>query len=229
MQITVRLFAAHLEAVGASAVALTVPDGASAGDVWDLLVARHPALRPTPRPTVIAVNDEVGPPEHRLEEGDHLALLAPVSGGIVPPGAVRFDLVREPIRLDALLDAVRHPGAGGIVLFLGVVRDHSRGRDVDHLEYEAYETLAHREMARIAAQAAERWGARIAIAHRLGTLAIGDVSVAIAAAAPHRREAFDACRFAIDTLKQTVPIWKKEVWADGAEWIGQDEHSAPTS
>jgi molybdopterin synthase catalytic subunit len=229
MQITVRLFAAHREAVGASAVALTVPNGASAGDVWDLLVARHPALRATPRPTVIAVNDEIGPAEHRLVEGDQLALLAPVSGGGVPPGAVRLDLVREPIRLDTLLDAVRHPGVGGVVLFLGVVRDHSRGRDVDHLEYEAYETLARKEMARIAAQASERWSARIAIAHRLGTLAIGDVSVAIAAAAAHRREAFDACRFAIDTLKQTVPIWKKEVWADGAEWIGQDEHSAPTS
>lgn len=229
MQITVRLFAAHREAVGASAVALTVPDGASAGDVWDLLIALHPALRATAHPTVIAINDEVGPAERRLDEGDQLALLAPVSGGSVPAGPVRLDLVREPIRLDTLVDAVRHPGAGGLVVFLGVVRDHSRGRDVDHLEYEAYEALALKEMSRIAADAAERWGARVAIAHRLGTLAIGEVSVAIAAAAPHRRQAFDACRFAIDTLKQTVPIWKKEVWADGAEWIGQDEHSAPTS
>ena len=229
MHITVRLFAAHREAVGASAVALTVPDGTSAGDVWDLLIRQHPALRALVRPTAAAVNDEIRPAEQRLAEGDELALLAPVSGGEVPAGAVRLDLVREPIRIDTLLEAVRHPGAGGLVLFLGIVRDHSRGREVDHLEYEAYETLARKEMSRIAAQAAERWSVRIAIAHRLGTLEIGDVSVAIAVAAAHRREAFEACRFTIDTLKRTVPIWKKEVWSAGAEWIGQDEHPSPTS
>jgi molybdopterin synthase catalytic subunit len=133
------------------------------------------------------------------------------------------ELVREPIRVVGLLDAVRHPGAGAVVLFLGTVRRHSRGRDVDRLEYEAYEVLARREMTRIAEQARDRWGARLALVHRLGTLAVGEISVAVAAAAPHRRDAFEAGRFAIDTLKQTVPIWKKEIWASGSEWIGQEE------
>lgn len=229
MQITVRLFAAHREAVGASAVVLTVPDGTSAGDVWEHLTRRHPALQRAVRPTAVAVNDQIEAAERRLADGDQVALLAPVSGGGAPAAVVRIDLVTESIRLDTLLDAVRHPGAGGIVLFLGTVRDHARGRTVEHLEYEAYETMARRQMTGIATQAAERWGTRIAIAHRVGRLEIGDVSVAIAAAAPHRREAFEACRFVIDTLKQTVPIWKKEVWADGAEWIGQEEHSSPAS
>ncbi len=229
MQITVRLFAAHREAVGASAIGLMVPEGTTAGEVWDVLARQHPALRSLVRPAAIAVNDEIHPADRRLAEGDEIALLAPVSGGTFPAGATLLDLVRGPIRIDALLDAVRHPGAGGVVLFLGTVRDHSRGRDVNHLEYEAYETLARKEIARIAALAVERWGVRIAIAHRLGALAISDISVAIATAAPHRREAFEACRFAIDTLKQTVPIWKKEIWAEGAEWIGQEEHRSPTS
>jgi molybdopterin synthase catalytic subunit len=103
------------------------------------------------------------------------------------------------------------------------VRDHSRGRAIDHLEYEAYEPMAEKEMRKIAAQVAERWPeARIAIAHRVGRLAIGDAAVMIAAAAPHRAEAFEACRFAIDTLKQTVPIWKKEFAEDGTAWVEEN-------
>jgi molybdopterin synthase catalytic subunit len=220
MHITVRLFAAHREALGAPSIALAVPEGTTAGQVWDILTRQHPSLNGLARPTAVAVNDAFHPVEHRLAEGDQVALLAPVSGGEL------LELVRDPISVDTLLTSVRDPGCGAIVLFLGTVREHSRGRDVDHLEYEAYETLARTEMARIAAEAARRWGATVAIMHRLGRLAIGDISVAIAAAAPHRHEAFEAGRFAIDTLKQTVPIWKKEVWAEGAEWIG-DEGAAP--
>jgi len=230
MQITISLFAAHRETVGAPTVTVTVPPGTTAGEVWDLLAVRHPALRRLPPPTAVAVNDAVHPATHPLADGDRVALLAPVSGGAADRGAAGnpiLDLVREPIRVDALLDAVRHPGAGAVVLFLGTVREHSRGRDVERLEYEAYEALARAEMARIASHAVERWGVRIAMVHRLGTLDIGEISVAIVVAAPHRRDAFEAGRFAIDTLKQTVPIWKKEVWAGGAEWIGQ-EGSTPS-
>ncbi len=205
--------------MGAPTVALTVPEGTTAGQVWDILTRRHSALIGLPPPTAVAVNDAVHPADHRLADGDQIALLAPVSGGEM------LDLVHDPIRVDALLDAVRHPSAGAVVLFLGTVREHSRGRHVNHLEYEAYDALARSEMARIAAHAVQRWGVRIAIVHRLGDLQVGEISVAIAVAAPHRRDAFEAGRFAIDTLKQTVPIWKKEVWADGAAWIGQDEPS----
>ncbi|MDR7485146.1 MAG: molybdenum cofactor biosynthesis protein MoaE [Armatimonadota bacterium] len=222
MQVTVQLFAAHREAVGSPVVTLVVPSGTKAGDIWTMLAAQHPALRQVAPPTAVAVNDEVRPAEHALADGDRVALLAPVSGG-----GTLLDLVREPIRVDALLDAVRHPAAGAVILFLGTVREHSRGRSVQRLEYDAYEALARKEMARIAAHATERWGVRIAIVHRLGTLQIGEISVAIAVAAPHRRDAFEAGRFAIDTLKQTVPIWKKEVWASGSEWIGQEESPPP--
>lgn len=225
MRITVQLFAAHREAAGAPAVLMDVPDGTKAGDVWPLLVARHPALRALASPVAVAVNDDVCPADTPLVEGNHVALIAPVSGGTAADAGPVLDLVREPISTDALLAAVRHPGAGAVVLFLGTVRARSRGRDVHHLEYDAYEALARKEMARIADHAAQRWGVRMAMAHRLGRLEIGEISVAIAVAAPHRRDAFEAGRFAIDTLKQTVPIWKKEVWAEGAEWIGQDEPS----
>jgi molybdopterin synthase catalytic subunit len=234
MQITVYLFAAHREAVGTSALTVSVPAGVTAGEVWDLLVTRHPLLRRLAPPTAIAVNDSVHSATRPLVEGDTVALLAPVSGGdaagdaagdSAAPSGGTIGLVRDPIRVDALLDAVRHSDAGAVVLFLGTVREHSRGRRVERLEYEAYASLARSEMTRIAQHAVDRWGVRIAMAHRLGTLAIGEISVAIAVAAPHRRDAFEAGRFAIDTLKQTVPIWKKEIWAGGAEWIGQEEPS----
>jgi molybdopterin synthase catalytic subunit len=217
MLITVQLFAAHRELVGTSTLTLTVPPGITAGEVWAILLGEHPGLRQAVVPTAVAVNDEVAPIGRPLSDGDRVALLAPVSGGST------IDLVREPIRVDAVLDAVRHAGAGAVVLFLGTVRNHARGRTVDHLEYEAYDALARNELARITAEAIQRWGVRMAIVHRLGPLAVGEISVAIAVAAAHRRDAFEAGRFAIDTLKQTVPIWKKEVWADGAEWIGREE------
>jgi molybdopterin synthase catalytic subunit len=227
MHITVHLFAAHREAVGSPVTTLRVPEGTTAGEVWRLLAEQHPALLKVAAPTAVAVNDTVSPGDRALRDGDHVALIAPVSGGETPDVTTpHVDLVRDPISLDALLGAVRHPGAGAVVLFLGTVRRHSRGRDVHHLEYEAYDTLARQEMARIAAHAADRWGVRMAMVHRVGTLAIGEISVAIAVAAPHRREAFEAGRFAIDTLKRTVPIWKKEVWADGSQWIGQNGSSS---
>jgi molybdopterin synthase catalytic subunit len=128
-----------------------------------------------------------------------------------------------PLSLDALLAEVSHPGCGGVVTFTGVVRDHSRGQGIDHLEYEAYVPMAEREMERILDEAAERWPeVRLALSHRIGSLAIGDAAVMVAAAAPHRPEAFLACRFAIDTLKQTVPIWKKEFSQEGSYWVEEN-------
>ena len=129
-------------------------------------------------------------------------------------------LTDAPLALDELVDRVARPSAGGICTFLGVVRDTNLGRDVDHLVYEAYPEMAVAQMARIAADVADRWpGALAAIAHRTGRLSIGETSVAIAVSSPHRAAAFEACRYAIDTLKERVPIWKKEVWTDGSAWI----------
>jgi molybdopterin synthase catalytic subunit len=137
--------------------------------------------------------------------------------------AHRARLARKAGALDALMAEVTGPDAGGIVTFIGAVRNHARGQTIDHLEYEAYGPMAEREMRAIAAEAAERWpGARVAMAHRVGTLAIGDAAVMIVAAAAHRAEAFDACRFTIDTLKQRVPIWKKEFAESGVYWVEEN-------
>ena len=133
-----------------------------------------------------------------------------------------YRVTEDPLSLDELLRAVSHPGAGGIVLFLGVVRDNNADRTVHYLEYEAHDAAAEASMRRIGEEAERRWpGVRIATAHRTGRLDIGEASVAIAASAPHRGEAFEAARHVIDTLKAETPIWKKEVFEGGEVWIGE--------
>lgn len=236
MRIAVRTFAAYRQAIGQGELSLDLPAGTTPGQVWSTLVARYPDLRRFPPPARFAVNDEFVGPEHALAERDEVALIPPVSGGDdsaggagaeagaqVDPAAaeIRVGLTREPIDAAALIAAVNDPRAGAVVLFCGTVREHSRDRHVQFLEYEAYEALAEREMRRIAEQAARRWPVlRLAAVHRLGHLNVGETSIAIAVSTPHRADAFAAARFVIDTLKQTVPIWKKEVWADSEEWIG---------
>ncbi len=130
-------------------------------------------------------------------------------------------MTTEPIDIPAVLESVAHPGAGGIDLFLGTTRDHAGGRQVSYLEYEAYEPMALKLMEEIAARAKSRWPLHgVSIVHRTGRVNIGEASVAIAVSSAHRTEAFDACRFCIDTLKETVPIWKKEFFVDGTvEWV----------
>ncbi len=129
-------------------------------------------------------------------------------------------LTHEPLDCEALVAAVSHPSAGGIVVFEGVVRDNARGKQVRYLEYDVYPEMAEQQIRTIVAQAQQRWGVeRVAVAHRFGRLEIGEASVIIVVAAPHRGEAFDACRYIIDTLKTTVPIWKKEVATNGEEWV----------
>jgi molybdopterin synthase catalytic subunit len=131
-----------------------------------------------------------------------------------------IQLTREPLDRDSLVAAVSHPSAGGIVVFEGVVRDNARGKQVRYLEYDVYEEMAREQISKIIDEARQRWGVeRIAVAHRFGRLEIGEASVIIVVASPHRAEAFDACRYIIDTLKATVPIWKKEVATNGEEWV----------
>lgn len=133
-----------------------------------------------------------------------------------------YRVTDQPLSVDDLISAVTHPGAGGIVVFLGVVRNENEGRHVDHLEYEAHAAAAEAAFRRIAQQAEAEWpGVRLAMAHRTGLLRIGEASVVVAASAPHRAEAFEAARFTIDTLKREAPIWKKEVYEGGAVWIGE--------
>jgi molybdopterin synthase catalytic subunit len=138
----------------------------------------------------------------------------------MPKAEPLIQLTREPLNRDSLVAAVSHPSAGGIVVFEGVVRDNARGKQVRYLEYDVYEEMAREQIGKIIDEARQRRGVeRIAVAHRFGRLEIGETSVIIVVASPHRAEAFDACRYIIDTLKATVPIWKKEVATNGEEWI----------
>jgi molybdopterin synthase catalytic subunit/molybdopterin converting factor small subunit len=211
MQITVRLFAALRELAGADRRQLELADGAAVADVWPAL-----QLGDEPPGLAYAINREYMPREAGLADGDEVAVIPPVSGG-------GFRVQSEPLDLGALVAEVSDPGAGAIATFIGTTRAHSRGRDVVHLEYDAYPEMAESEMARIADDVASRHDVtHIAIAHRTGHVPIGEASVMIAVSAPHRGPALEACREAIDTLKQTVPVWKKEVFEGGEEWIGRE-------
>ena len=215
MQVIAKLFGAVREAAGAKELSLALSSGATARDVWALLLDEHPAIAPFADRLAVSVNLEIRSLDTELHDGDEIAFLPPVSGG-----AGACSLSDGPIDVGKVVARVSGPGMGGIVTFIGAVRNRARGRDIRHLEYESYPEMAEREMQRIADEAAERWpGTRVAIAHRAGHLEIGDLAVVVAAAAPHRAEAFEACRYAIDTLKECVPIWKKEVATDGEYWV----------
>ncbi len=207
MPVEVRLFAGLRERAGWSRREV---DAARVGDVWALL-----GLGDEPEGLLYAVNREYAPRERELHDGDEVALIPPVSGGA-------FLLSDAPLSLDRVVDEVRDERAGAIATFAGTTRIESRGRTVTHLDYEAYEGMAERVMEEIAAALVERYDlCRIAIHHRVGRVSIGDESVVIAVSAPHRGDALAACRDAIDTLKEQVPLWKKEVYEGGEEWIGR--------
>lgn len=231
MQVTVRTFAALAEQLGQRTLPLELPPGATVHDAWQALVRLHPAAARFQGRLLVAVNLSYAPWQTRLKEGDEVAFLPPVSGGrdgLAPDrpapeewSGPDFEVVDTPLSADAVMGKVVHPRAGAVALFVGVVREYTGERRTVHLEYDAYREMAVREMDRIAREAAARWpGVRLAMSHRVGTLAVGEASVIVAAAAPHRGEAFAAARYAIDRLKETVPIWKKERWEDGEEWVG---------
>jgi len=210
MRIDVRLFAGLRELAGARAVEIDLPEGATAGDVWPAL-----ALGDEPPGLLIAVNRSYAPRESALAAGDEVALIPPVSGG-------SFRLSEEPLSLDEVVREVASGDAGAIATFVGTTRAHSRGREVVRLEYEAYEGMAEAEMKRIAADLQERHSLLgVAIHHRVGVVEIGEKSVVIAVSSRHRVDALAACAEAIDTLKGSVPLWKKEIYVGGEEWIGQ--------
>ena len=218
MNVRVRLFASAREAAGTGQFDLQLPDGRAVRDAVKAITALHPPMSGIRR-MVIARNREYVGLDEPLTDGDELALIPPVSGGAVS-SSERIRVSAVALSLDAAIDAVRGPDAGGIVVFLGTVRDESRSKRVRHLEYEAYAEMAEAKMREIA-ERLERAHApiRIALHHRVGDLAIGDIAVVVAAAAPHRDAAFIAARAAIDELKRVVPIWKKEYTDDGAVWI----------
>ena len=214
------LFAGLREIARAERISVEVDDDATAGDLLASLGRQHPALAPRLPPCRVAVDQAFVGAEHPLAGAREVAVIPPVSGG--HDGPPRIAIRESPLSLRAVVEAVEHPGAGGIATFTGNVRRHSRGQTVEHLEYEAYVPMAERVMDEIRVRIErEIEGSRVAIHHRIGHLGIGETAVVIAASAPHRAEAFAACREAIEALKRDVPIWKREVATSGATWIGQ--------
>jgi len=208
VRVTVRLFAGLRERAGQAR--LELEDVATAADVWPRL-----GLGEEPPGLLYAVNREYVEPAHPLGDGDEVALIPPVSGGT-------FRIGPEPLDVAAAVAEVADASAGGIAVFVGTVRRRSRGRSVLYLEYEAFEEMAEPMLERLAGSLTVRHGlCAVAIHHRIGRVEIGEASVVIAVSAPHRAAALAACREAIDTLKETIPLWKKEVYEGGEEWIGR--------
>jgi molybdopterin synthase catalytic subunit/molybdopterin converting factor small subunit len=210
VRITVRLFAGLRERAGTARLPLELADGATVADVWPAI-----DLGPEPGGLLYAVNRVYADPDQALSDGDEVALIPPVSGGA-------FRLTHGPVNLTAVVVEVVDERAGAIATFLGTVRAQSRGRDVIALEYEAYEEMAEDVMAEISAELTSRYKlCKVAMSHRLGRVEIGETSVAIAVSAPHRQDALAACADAIEALKSRVPLWKKELYVGGEEWIGR--------
>ena len=208
MRVTVRLFAGLRERAGWSE--REVEGVSRVEEVWPVL-----GLGPEPDGLLYAVNKQYAPGEQTLADGDEVAVIPPVSGG-------SFRLSGEQLSLDAAVDEVRSERAGAIATFVGTTRVESRSRTVQYLDYEAYAGMAERVMEDIATALKQRYDlCEIAIHHRTGRVDIGDASVVIAVSAPHRQDALAACKDAIDTLKEQVPLWKKEVYEGGEEWIGR--------
>ena len=229
MQVTVRYLGMLKEMAGRDSQAIEISDGARVGDLYAALQQQIPQLQQFQHAVALAVNYEYSDSQTQLRHGDEVALIPPVSGG-APDDAIssantgmqtteHAALVFDPIDATAISAAIKQPEDGAVVVFDGVVRNHTRGRRTLYLDYAAYEPMALRKMEQLAQQALAAYAIRdVWIVHRLGRLQIGDSSVYIVVASAHRAAAFEACRWMIDTLKKTVPIWKKEHFEDGAVW-----------
>jgi molybdopterin synthase catalytic subunit len=221
------------EFAGREEESVEVADGASVGDLFAALQQRIPQLQQFRHAIALAVNYEYSGSETQLHQGDEVALIPPVSGGasddsggsesVAMQATEHAALVRAPIDGVAITAAIKQPEDGAVVVFDGIVRNHTRERRTLYLDYSAYEPMALRQMEQLAKQALANYAVRdVWVVHRLGRLEIGESSVYIAVASAHRSAAFEACRWMIDTLKKTVPIWKKEFFEDGAVWADGD-------
>ena len=225
MQVRTLFFGMLKDLAGRSSDSLNLPENATLGDVVAHYEELIPRLGELAASIAISINQEFAGPDSKLKDGDEIAFLPPVSGGLQEPDRERIarrsysSIVREKIDTQAVLARLKQPSDGAAVVFDGVVRDNTRGRRTLYLDYEAYEEMALKQMDALASQALEQFPIRdVAVVHRLGRLEIGETSVLIVVASAHRAAAFEACRWIIDTLKRTVPIWKKEYFEDGAVW-----------
>ena len=221
MRVRILFFGMLKELAGRGSETIDVAEGVSVADVLQHYESQIPRLKDALPSLALAVNQQYAGPDAKLKSGDEIALLPPVSGGLsellkrLPHAAV----VREVIDTRRVVDSLKRGEDGAALVFEGVVRNQTRGRKTLYLEYEAYEEMALAQLEKLAFEALEKFQVRdVAIVHRLGRLEIGEASVLIAVASAHRAASFEACRWLIDTLKRTVPIWKKEFFEDGAVW-----------
>ncbi|MGH9425589.1 MAG: molybdenum cofactor biosynthesis protein MoaE [Terriglobia bacterium] len=220
MNIEVLLFARLRELVGHDRVVVQRQELLTVRDVWDSLRAQYPQVEGFGKSLLVSVNLEFAGWDTLVREGDELAFFPPVSGGAEDGNSHIIRIVRSPIQIEPLVNQLQQPEDGAVVVFDGIVRNHSQGRKTLYLEYEGYEPMALKKMKEIEESARRRWPVnRIGIVHRLGRLEIGEASVVIVVTSAHRKAAFLACEHVIDTLKKTVPIWKKEYFADGEVWV----------
>ncbi|MFD2370835.1 molybdenum cofactor biosynthesis protein MoaE [Brevibacillus sp. GCM10020057] len=220
MTVTILLFAGLAERVHERQIQLTLPEPATVRDLLEAVARQYPALAPLLGSCFVSVNHEYATPDQAIAPRDEIALLPPVSGG----EEERFSITEEPLSADRLVRLVSNPHAGAILTFVGTVREFTHGQRTVSLSYEAYAPMAVEKMKQIAAEIEERWpGTQVAMQHRVGNLQIEEIAVVVAVATAHRNEAFEAGRYAIERLKQIVPIWKKEMWEDGSEWKGHQQ------
>jgi MoaE-MoaD fusion protein len=223
---TIKLFAGLAEKFGEAAVLLqSESEEVTAGELKRLLSEAHPALSALIQSSFIARNHAYARDEEAVNSADELALIPPVSGGSgieeENQTADIFEITRDPLDAAALSSRVGDPDHGANIIFIGTTREHTQGKRTLILDYEAYEPMAIRTMRQIGDEIQERWaGARCSIVHRIGRVPVGEASVMIAVSTPHRADCYEASRYAIERLKQIVPIWKKEIWEDGSEWLG---------
>lgn len=219
MKVRVRLFGVVSERAGLDEDTIDIPGGSTAGDVLRMVGDRYPSTAGLLSRVAVAVNLELASPAVPLSDDDEVALLPPVAGGGDP--RILTGLRDGSPRVDEAMAAVTAPGAGGTVVFVGTVRDRSEAGPVERLEYTVYREMAERVLRQIAEEAAGKWPlAGVVILHAVGNLVVGDTTVVVACSGPHRSEAFDGCRYAIDEVKRRVPIWKKEIGPAGEHWVG---------
>ena len=217
MKAKVRLFARLADLAGTRETEVELGEGLSVAEAFRVLCQRFPEMADHAGSLMYAVNAEYVTPDHPLRAGDELALIPPVSGGGFEG---LFEVTADPLDPQRLIKHVRRDESGAVAVFLGVVRDNSRGRRVLYLEYDAYPEMATRVMRQIAEEAMARWPVTgIGMQHRTGRLEIGETSLLIAVSSPHRKAAFEACHHLVDRFKEAVPVWKKEVWEGGEVWI----------
>jgi len=220
MKVTVKFFAGIAEAAGKKEHILDMDNNPSVKDILKKLTDEFPLAADMIGKSMVSVNHDYANNNQVVKDNDEIALIPPVSGG----EESLFEITSEPLSADKIIAKVSNPLAGAILTFVGTVREFTYGKRTTYLEYEAYPEMAVKKMREIAAEIIEKWpDSKVAMSHRVGKLGIEEISVIIAIATPHRDAGFEAGRYAIERLKQIVPVWKKEIWEDGEEWVGHQE------